>query len=65
MQKAYGEGRVVQSRLGAGPRQKRYLDESRGTSADTIWIDVNAVQSQSKERIWLPDTKTLGTARIG
>ena len=31
MQKAYEEGRVVQSKPGAVPRQKRYLDESRGT----------------------------------
>ena len=59
MQKAYDEGRVVQSRLGAGPRQKRYLDESRGTSADTIWIDVNAVQAQSKERTGFPTQKPL------
>ena len=59
MQKAYDEGLVVQSRPGGVPRQKRYLDESRGTSADTIWIDVNAVQSQSKERTGYPTQKPL------
>ena len=59
MQKTYDEGRVVQSKPGPVPRQKRYLDESRGTSADTIWIDANAVQSQSKERTGYPTQKPL------
>ncbi len=59
MQKAYDDGRIVQSKSGGVPRQKRHLDESRGTSADTMWVDVNAVQSQSKERTGYPTQKPL------
>ena len=59
MQKAYEEGRVVQSKPGAVPRQKRYLDESRGTPVDTMWVDLKPVQAQSKERTGYPTQKPL------
>ena len=59
MQKAYEEGRVVQLKPGAVPQQKRYLDESRGTPVDTMWADINSIQSQSKERTGYPTQKPL------
>ncbi len=59
MQKAYEEGRVVQTRPGGVPQYKRYLDESRGTPVDTMWSDIKSVQPQSKERTGYPTQKPL------
>ena len=36
---------------------KRYLDETKGTLIGNNWIDINNVQSQSKERIGYPTQK--------
>ena len=59
MQKAYEEGRVVQSKPWRGSTAKRYLDESRGTPVDTMWVDLKPVQAQSKERTGYPTQKPL------
>ena len=59
MQRAYAEGLVVQSRPGAVPRQKRYLDEMLGNPVDSIWDDIRPVQAQSKERTGYPTQKPL------
>ncbi|HEX5316748.1 MAG TPA: site-specific DNA-methyltransferase, partial [Candidatus Kapabacteria bacterium] len=45
------ENRIVQTSKGAVPRQKRYLDESKGVEVSTIWTDINPVQSQAAERL--------------
>jgi hypothetical protein len=37
--------------------QKRYLDEMKGRSIDTIWDDIRPVQAQSKERLGYPTQK--------
>ena len=59
MQRAYEEGRVVQSRPGAVPSQKRYLDEMPGNPVDSIWDDIRPVQAQAKERTGYPTQKPL------
>ena len=46
MQEAYDAGMVVQTRPGAVPRFKRYLDEQRGMPLDDIWADVDPVSGE-------------------
>ncbi len=50
MEELYHQGRIVQTRPGTVPQQKRYLDEMPGVAAQDLWIDVAAVQPQSFER---------------
>ena len=57
MLEAYHQGKVVQSRPGAVPRLKRYLDEMQGNPVDTIWDDIRPVQAQAKERLGYPTQK--------
>ncbi len=59
MQKAYEQGLVVQSRPGAVPRLKRYLDEQEGTPVDSIWTDIPPIQAGSEERLGYPTQKPL------
>ena len=51
MQELYEQGRIVQTKPGTVPRQKRYLDELEGIPLQDIWIDVPPVQAQSLERL--------------
>ncbi len=51
MKKLYGEGRIVQTKPGTVPRQKRYLDEMPGVPLQSLWLDVKPVQSQSAEAL--------------
>ena len=50
MQQLYKEGRIIQTKPGTVPRQKRYLDEMPGVPLQDLWIDINTVQPQSFER---------------
>ena len=59
MNQALDEGRIVQSKPGAVPRFKRYLDESKGQPVDSIWDDVLPVAAQAKERLGYPTQKPL------
>ena len=59
MQAAYDKGLVVQQRPGAVPRLKRYLDEMRGRTVDTIWEDIKPLQANSRERTGYPTQKPL------
>ena len=54
MQAAYEKGLVVQTRPGAVPRLKRYLDEQKGQPIDDIWSDIPPINSQAKERTGYP-----------
>ncbi|MCL2623704.1 MAG: site-specific DNA-methyltransferase [Planctomycetaceae bacterium] len=56
MQKAYDKGLIVQSKPGAVPRLKGYLDEQEGTPVDDNWLDIINVQS-TKEKIGYPTQK--------
>ena len=59
MQAAYDEGLVIQTRPGAVPQLKRYLDEQRGRPLGDIWNDIPPLNSQAKERLGYPTQKPL------
>ena len=42
-----------------GIRLKRYLDETRGRPLQALWSDINAINSQARERIGYPTQKPL------
>jgi adenine-specific DNA-methyltransferase len=50
MRELYQQGRIVQTKPGAVPRQKRYLDEMPGVPLQDLWLNINTVQPQSAER---------------
>ena len=51
MEDLYRQGRIVQTRPGTVPAQKRYLDEMPGVPLQDLWLDINTVQPQSLERL--------------
>ena len=59
LEQAYEKGLVIQTKSGAVPQLKRYLDESKGTQVDTVWDDIPAINSQAKERVGYPTQKPL------
>jgi DNA modification methylase len=59
MQSAYDEGIVVQTKPGAVPQMKRYLDEQEGRPIDTVWTDIPPINSQAKERLGYPTQKPV------
>lgn len=59
MQKLYEEGRIVQTKPGAVPRLKRYLDEGKGVPLGSVWDDIGPVQGVAEERIGFPTQKPL------
>jgi DNA modification methylase len=50
------DGRIVFTSTGK-PAYKRYLDETKGTSVQSIWDDIPPVNSQAEERIGYPTQK--------
>ena len=59
MQEMIEAGRVVQTRPGAVPRHKRYLDEMPGVPLQDSWTDIGPISSQAKERLGYPTQKPL------
>ena len=59
MLQAYEDGIVVQTRPGAIPQMKRYLDEQEGRPIDTVWNDIPPINSQAKERLGYPTQKPV------
>lgn len=59
MKELIAEGRVVQTRPGAVPAYKRYLDEMPGVPLQDIWTDITPIGSRAKERIGYPTQKPL------
>ena len=59
MQQAYEKGLVIQTKPGAVPAMKRYLDEQEGNPVDSIWGDIPPIQAQSAERLGYPTQKPL------
>ncbi|MDX2212949.1 MAG: DNA methyltransferase [Oculatellaceae cyanobacterium bins.114] len=51
MEELYKQGRIVQTKPGTVPQQKRYLDEMSGVPIQDLWLDINTVQPQSLERL--------------
>jgi hypothetical protein len=46
----FEEGKLVQTKDGGDWGYKRYLDEMPGVPVQDLWLDIPAIQSQSKER---------------
>lgn len=59
MQELYDQGCIVQSKPGAVPRQKRYLDEGLGRPLGSVWDDINPVHGSNRERVGYPTQKPL------
>ena len=59
MQELVDAGRIVQTRPGAVPAYKRYLDEMPGVPLQDLWTDIRPVAPQSRERIGYPTQKPL------
>ena len=53
------EGRVVQTRPGAVPQMKRFLDEMPGVPLQELWADVPIINNRSKESLGYPTQKPL------
>lgn len=54
-----GRGMVVQTRPGAVPQRKQYLDEGKGVAIQTLWDDLEALSATSAERLGYPTQKPL------
>lgn len=59
MQELIERGLVYQSRPGAVPRRKGYLDESPGVLLQDVWADIGKVAAQARERLGYPTQKPL------
>jgi len=59
MQELYEQGRIVQTRPGAVPQYKRYLDEMPGVPVQSIWTDIPVINNRSREMLGYPTQKPL------
>jgi DNA modification methylase len=59
MEAAYRAGLVIQTRPGAVPQLKRFLDEQEGRPTDDVWTDIAPLNSQAVERLGYPTQKPL------
>jgi len=57
MKELYDEGRIIQTRPGSVPCQKRYLDEMPGVPLQDIWSDIKPIGAQAAERLGYPTQK--------
>jgi DNA modification methylase len=51
------QGRVVQTKPGAVPAYKRYLDEGKGVPLQDVWTDIKPIGAQAAERLHYPTQK--------
>ena len=59
MQQLIDQGLVVQTRPGAVPSYKRYLDEMPGVPLQDIWTDIKPISSLAAERLGYPTQKPI------
>ena len=59
MHKLYEEGKIYQSKPGAVPRRKMYLDEAKGVPLQDIWSDIVPVQGGAAENEFYPTQKPV------
>ncbi len=59
MQGLFEDGRIVQTKPGAVPAYKRYLDEVPGIAIGDFWDDVNPINSQAQELLGYPTQKPV------
>ncbi len=53
------EGRVIQTKPGAVPQYKRYLDEMPGIPLQNLWDDIPIINNRSAEYLGYPTQKPL------
>ncbi|MEQ8346140.1 MAG: DNA methyltransferase [Sneathiellaceae bacterium] len=59
MQELVDQGRIIQTRPGAVPQYKRYLDEMPGVPLQNLWADLPVLNNRSKEVLGYPTQKPL------
>lgn len=59
MEEFVRQGRVVQTKPGAVPRYKRYLDEMPGVLLQDVWTDIGPISSHAAERLGYPTQKLV------
>jgi hypothetical protein len=52
-------GRIIQTRPGAVPAEKRYLDEMPGVPLQDVWTDIKPIGAQARERMGYPTQKPV------
>ncbi|MFH1654157.1 MAG: site-specific DNA-methyltransferase [Pseudomonadota bacterium] len=57
MNRLLKEGKIIQSKPGAVPQKRRYIDESPGVPLQDIWTDVAPIQGGSLEKADYPTQK--------
>ncbi len=57
MQALIEQGRIVQTRPGAVPAYKRYLDEMSGVPLQDVWTDIKPIGAHAQERLQYPTQK--------
>lgn len=57
MQKAYEEGKIYQSKPGAVPQEKRYLDSMEGQPIGNDWNDIEHLHGSNNESLGYPTQK--------
>jgi DNA modification methylase len=57
MMELHRQGRIVQTRPGAVPQYKRYLDEMPGVPVQNVWIDIPVINNRSREKLGYPTQK--------
>ena len=57
MQRLIDLGLIVQSKPGAVPHRKYYLDEGRGVPIQSLWDDIGNLQASAAERLGYPTQK--------
>ncbi|MDR1662525.1 MAG: restriction endonuclease [Azoarcus sp.] len=59
MEKAYADGKIYQSKPGAVPRLKRYLEEMPGQPVTDNWDDIEHLHGSNTEYLGYPTQKPL------
>src|ERR1700740_2405708 len=59
MEQVIKDGRVIQTRAGAVPQYKRYLDEMPGTPVQNLWTDIPVINNRSNESLGYPTQKPV------
>ncbi len=57
MQRLLDEGQVYQGKPGGVPRRKYYLDEGKGVELQSLWTDIDSLNSMAAERLSYPTQK--------
>jgi DNA methylase len=59
MDELINQGMVVQTKPGAVPQRKQYLDGGKGVAVQSLWDDVRALSATSRESLGYPTQKPI------